>query len=195
MKIVLLYSGGLDSTTMLYEYLQQGHHVHCLAVDYGQTHIREVSAAYAIATEHGCTHELVDIDPAPFSGNSLTTGGVGVVVPNRNMFFLSIAAAVALRDGYDAVAIGCNASDYDLWPDCRPKFLDAMQAALFACDNRQITLLRPYVRETKLDIVKRALAAGVPIERTWSCYAGGTAPCGECEACVGRREALFLAGA
>lgn len=196
MKVVLLYSGGLDSTVLLYSLLNDGHEPHCVTMDYQQRHAREIGAAAAITAELGIGHEIISIDPSIFGSTVLTNhGSANLIVPNRNAVLLSTAGAIALRDDRDAVAIACHGGDHDIWPDCRPPFMDAVQQMLFACDDRRIHLLRPFIRSTKLDIVKMGMKLGVPFDKSWTCYAGKDEPCGICVACIGRREALFLAGA
>lgn len=193
-KTVLLFSGGLDSTVMLYDLLNQGHEVQALCVDYGQSHRREMDSAKAITDKLDVRMETTQLDSKLFTGSLLTGSADNVVVPNRNAVLLSIAGSVAVRDGLDAVGIACHGGDYLLWPDCRPIFMDAMQQVLFKCDERQISLLRPFIRQTKIDIVRLGHSLGVPFEMTWTCYTGGDEPCGTCVSCVGRREAFLLAG-
>jgi 7-cyano-7-deazaguanine synthase len=193
-KMVLLFSGGLDSTVLLYDLINQGHYVQALCVDYGQSHRREMESAVAITDKLNIRLETTALDPALFTGSLLTGSDENVIVPNRNAVLISLAGAVAVRDGLDYVAIACQAGDYALWPDCRPNFMEAMFNALSRCDPRQIKLLYPFVRKTKLDIVRLGYSLGVPFELTWTCYAGGESPCGTCVACLGRREAFLLAG-
>lgn len=157
-----------------------------------------MDVAKKLAEARDVPYETVNIDASVFGVTALTGEGARtseVIVPNRNAIFLSMATGLAIRDGADAVAIGCHGGDHDIWPDCRVPFLDAMAQVLLVCHTRRIQLLRPFVRMTKLDVTRQALQLGVPIGETWTCYRGGETPCGICVACVGRREALFLAGA
>ncbi len=190
-RCVLAYSGGLDSTVLLYKLIDEGYEVTPLAFDYGQTHVKELGAAHRICADLGI--ELIEavLPDAPFRGSSLTEGE-GVVVPNRNMVFLALAGALAESIGASEVAFAVQAGDYDTWPDCRPAFAEAMFTALQKATEGRVRLLYPFIRKTKLDIVKIGLRLSVPFDLTWSCYAGGDEPCGECPACLGRREALFL---
>lgn len=191
--IVALHSGGIDSTVLLYELLDAGHHVVTVGFNYGQHHVRELDAAEGIARELGVTSYRF---PLPAIGGSTLTDTEGtVVVPGRNLLMLSMAASLAMRIGAETVAIACHSGDHALFPDCRPGFLDAAHAAIWAGSDRRVRLMRPYVHLGKLDIVRRGIDLGVPLDRTWSCYTGGTEPCGECLACRERREALMLAGA
>lgn len=191
--IVLCYSGGIDSTVLLYELRHQGHEVRAVGFDYGQTHVRELSAAYAITKQLGV--EFITVDLPTIWGSSLTDGTGGVVVPNRNMIMIAMAGSLAMAAGAEAVAIACHRGDHALFPDCRPRFLDPTAEALMAATGRRVRLLRPFTHWSKLEIIQRGLQLGVPFERTWSCYEGGTEPCGECLACRERREALLVGGA
>jgi len=195
-EVVLLYSGGIDSTVLLYDLLSQGERVRTFAIDYGQTHRRELVAAERIAELAGVIHHhRAHLDPTPFLGSALTGGEGGVVVPNRNMVLIALAGALAESVGAGGVAVACHAGDYDLFPDCRPAFLEEAFRTLSKATDHRVTLRYPYVRTSKLDIVRRGLDLKVPFDLTWSCYTGGEEPCGECLACRERREALFLAGA
>ena len=136
-------------------------------------------------------------------------------VPIRNTFFVTLAAAaleswiLALieRDGADpaslhpAIYVGANAIDYSGYPDCRPEFYEAMEEVLFrgsklgAQYGVAIRLETPIIRMTKADIVRHGIALGAPLELTWSCYAGGNAPCGTCDSCLLRAAGFADAGA
>jgi 7-cyano-7-deazaguanine synthase len=102
---------------------------------------------------------------------------------------------VAERDGDNEVAIGVQAGDWERWADCRPAFVSAMFEALRIATEGRVRVRAPYQRTSKLDVIRRGRDLGVPFELTWSCYRDGEEPCGECPACLGRREALYLAGA
>ena len=216
MKVVSLFSGGLDSTTLAYLLREQGHELRLLSVNYGQRHYRELNAAQAIAYELGyadeggivawATGHLKGID-FTLDGSSQTNGGIEVpeghyaeesmkatVVPNRNMLLLATATAWAISTGSDAVAYGAHAGDHAIYPDCRPQFVAAMAAVMKLCDYKPIELLAPFISLTKADIVKLGAELAVPFEKTWSCYQGGDIHCGRCGTCVERIEAFQLAG-
>lgn len=190
--IIALHSGGIDSTVLLYELRDAGHEVRTLGFDYGQRHVRELDAAEAIAAELGVAHHRVPLPPLP--GSVLTDGSGTVVVPGRNLLMIAVATSFAMASGAETVALATHAGDHALFPDCRPGFLDAASAAIMVASERRVRLMRPYVHLGKLDIVRRGMGLGVPFERTWSCYLGGTEPCGDCLACRERREAMLLAG-
>ena len=209
MKAVLILSGGLDSTTLLYDLLDQGYDVSALTFDYHQKHKREIQCAMATCAKLRVPQKIVDIavlgDLAPSSltreewkvpeGHYAEESMKQTVVPNRNMVFLSLAASYAIGIGAQELCYAAHAGDHAIYPDCRPVFVSAMETALHLCDWKDLTLRVPYVRMSKGDIVKKGLALGVDYANTWSCYKGGVRPCGMCGACTERREAFEAAGA
>lgn len=207
MKTYALLSGGIDSTVLVQELLVQGDEVNAIAFDYGQRHQRELIAAQHVASHLGAHLDILDIGEvgALLRGSSQTDPQVNVpdghytdasmrvtVVPNRNMFMLSIAAAVAQAAGARFIAYAAHAGDHAIYPDCRPDFVVAMNAALREAGT-EVNLLAPFISLTKTDIVKRGHLYGAPLELTWSCYRGGRLHCGRCGTCVERREAFALA--
>jgi 7-cyano-7-deazaguanine synthase len=209
-QAVILLSGGLDSTVLLYHLLAEGMQVLALSVDYGQRHRRELEAARAIASRAGVEHRVADLSAITglLGGSALTSAEIEVplghyedetmkatVVPNRNMLLLALATAWAISTGSDAVAYAAHSGDHAIYPDCRPEFAEAMAQAISLCDWHSVTLLRPFVGMTKAEIVRRGVELGAPLEMTWSCYQGKTVHCGACGTCVERREAFVLAGA
>lgn len=116
------------------------------------------------------------------------------VVPNRNMIMLSVAAGWAISQGFDQVAFGAHSGDHAIYPDCREEFAEAVDRAMSLADWHRVRLVRPFVRMTKADIVKRGADLHVPFQSTWSCYKGAAQQCGRCGTCVERREAFYLAG-
>jgi len=208
-KAVLILSGGLDSTTLLYDLLNQGYDVSALTFDYHQKHKREILCAKATCAKLRVPQKIVDIsvlgELAPSSltrrewdvpeGHYAEESMKQTVVPNRNMVFLSLAASYAIGIGAQELCYAAHAGDHAIYPDCRPVFVSAMETALHLCDWKDLMLRVPYVRMSKGDIVKKGLALGVDYANTWSCYNGGERPCGKCGACTERREAFLEAGA
>lgn len=209
MKIVIIYSGGLDSTVLLYHLLEAGHTPHALSIDYGQRHRCELEAATQICGACGVPHANADLSAIQplLAGSSLTSPDIEVaeghyteetmkstVVPNRNMIFLALATGHALSIGADQVAYAAHSGDHAIYPDCRNEFADAMAAAMALADWKAVELSRPFVDWTKADIVRRGAELGVPFAQTWSCYKGGDVHCGRCGTCIERREAFDLAG-
>jgi 7-cyano-7-deazaguanine synthase len=207
-NVIVLHSGGIDSTTLLYTLRAQGHAVRGISFDYGQRHRRELIAAGQICTNLGIEHRVADLatlrpllagsaltDDIPIPTGHYTAESMKVtVVPNRNMIMLSVAIGWAVSVSAEAVAYAAHAGDHAIYPDCRPEFAEAMDAAAALCDWRPIRLLRPFVALSKTDILRRGHELGVPFELTWSCYQGGDQHCGRCGTCTERREAFRLAG-
>jgi len=209
MKTVLVYSGGLDSTVLLYDLIHTEERVLALTVDYGQRHRREVEHAKRICGRLNVHHRLADLRAIRhlLAGSSQTSASVDVpeghyteesmkatVVPNRNMIMLAVAAGWATAEGCDRVAFAAHSGDHAIYPDCREPFVAAMGLALEMAGWHKVDVHAPYLALTKEEIVGRGVALGVPFAETWSCYKGGTRHCGKCGTCVERREAFGLYG-
>lgn len=210
---IALLSGGLDSATAAALAMKAGFRVIGLSFDYGQRHRRELDAAVDIANALNLAeHHTIKVDLAMWGGSSLTdhaqtlpTNGVepGIIpstyVPGRNTVFIAIGLSLAEAQGADRLVLGVNAVDYSGYPDCRPDYLEAFQdlADLSSRAGREghgPKLWAPLVEWSKQKIAEEALHLGVPIESTWSCYSGGDVPCGVCDSCRIRDEALLAAG-
>lgn len=196
-KFIHLFSGGLDSTVLLYELLDQGAQVHCLLFKYGQRHVKELRYAKSTCGKLRVPFEVIELPTEVFSRSSLTSKegylvGKPTIVPNRNMVMLSIAASWALSHGATAITWAANVDDAAVYPDCRVEFYQALNSALRICDPRRMEIHAPYLTggRTKRQVVQRGMELGVPFEETWSCYAGGDHPCGTCGACLTREAAL-----
>jgi 7-cyano-7-deazaguanine synthase len=210
---VVLASGGLDSTTLVYHLWDQGVSVRMLSVDYGQLHRRELEYAREAAGSLGLDHDVVDLRQVGvlLRGSALTDPAVPVpdghyehesmratVVPNRNALMLDLAVAVAVTTRSEAVAFAAHGGDHAVYPDCRAEFVAAFAASArtanegFLPDGFEV--LAPFLRCDKAEIVRIGALLGVPFERTWSCYKGGLEHCGTCGTCTERREAFLLAG-
>jgi len=208
-KTVLIYSGGIDSTVLLYDLLNSGHDVQALSVNYGQRHSKELDCAKSLCKQLNVEHHVADLTALNplLSGSSLTSPHVQVpeghyedesmkatVVPNRNMILLSIATGWAMSTGASSVSYAAHSGDRAIYPDCREEFADAMNSVMEIAGWDKVSLNRPFSSLTKADIVKLGDELGVPFEQTWSCYKGGQVHCGVCGTCVERREAFQLAG-
>lgn len=195
MKFIHLFSGGLDSTVLLYDLLHQEAHVHCLLFNYGQKHVKEIDHAERICDHLNVPYDRVVLAPKVFYRSTLTnrTGeliGRDTIVPNRNMVMISIAASYALSFGGTAVTWAANADDAEVYPDCRYEFFKAINEALRIADNRRMEVHAPYIQRSKKQIVEIGRTLNVPFESTWSCYTGKVEPCGKCGACIERDKAL-----
>jgi 7-cyano-7-deazaguanine synthase len=209
MRTIVIHSGGLDSTTLLYHLRAEGHELKALSVDYGQRHReQEHAAAETVCRFLGIERRVVDLRSLVglFGKNALTADAavpegayaadtIGITtVPNRNMVMLSIGIAWAASLGFDAVAFGAHGGEHTNYPDCQPPFAEAMDRAAQVCDFKPIRVLAPFVSWRKADIVRRGAELGVAFEQTWSCYRGGDVHCGMCGTCVDRRTAFIAAG-
>lgn len=208
MKVVIILSGGMDSTVLLYAYLREGHEVEALSFNYGQRHSKELFHAEEICKSLNVPHKVVDLSHIKnlLQGSSLTSdipvpeghyaeeSMKATVVPNRNMIMLSIAAGYAISIKAKILAYAAHAGDHTIYPDCRPEFAEIMRAAFKRCDWHSLELETPFVQLKKSDLAKLGSDLGVPFEKTWSCYKGGEIHCGKCGTCVERIEAFKDAG-
>jgi 7-cyano-7-deazaguanine synthase len=210
-RAVVLLSGGLDSTTALYWAKAKGYQPLALCASYGQRHSRELRSARAVAKAAGAPlHEvklplswlassaLVDkkqkLPDLPLS--KIGTGGIpSTYVPGRNTILLALGVSLADAEGARAVVLGNNALDFSGYPDCRPAFISAFAAVARLGTRNAPEILAPLQRLDKEAIVRLALKLRAPLELTWSCYAGGTRPCGRCDSCKLRAKGFALAGA
>jgi 7-cyano-7-deazaguanine synthase len=200
MHTILLLSGGLDSTTLLYELLHRQENVAPIGFDYGQRHRRELDAAHDVCARFGFPYvvyrmpNVQSVKPPIPDGHYADESMKATVWPNRNMVMLSIAAAVAVDMGFNGVAYAAHGGDHTIYPDCRPEFVNLMREAILAGNWHKVVLEAPFINRTKAQIVKRGAQLGVPFHLTWSCYRGGDVHCGTCGTCTERREAFQLAG-
>ncbi len=213
-RAVVLLSGGLDSATCLALAARAGARVLALTIDYGQRHARELEAARRLAGAWGAArHIVLPLDLRAFGGSALTgempvpkeglRPGIPVTyVPARNTVFLAVALAWAEAAGAGDLVIGVNALDYSGYPDCRPAFIAAFET-LAALATRagvegemRYRVHAPLIALTKGGIVRAALAAGLDVSMTWSCYdpTPDGRHCGLCDACRLRRKGFTEAG-
>ena len=213
-KAIVLFSGGLDSTTCLYWALAQGYACETLTVSYGQKHEREVRAAKEIADKLGVKQHFVTLDFPWLASSSLVDGKQEIpdlpmeeiesgkipstYVPGRTLVFLSIAASLMDSLHADAIVAGPNAIDFSGYPDCTPMFFKSASEAINRGTEQGVTkgveVLAPLMDLSKEDIVKLGVKLGVPFELTWSCYSGGEKPCGHCDSCKLRARGFAEAG-
>lgn len=205
MKAVILLSGGLDSSTVLYQARADGYDCYALSFDYQQRHRRELEAARDIARFVGVReHQVVSFDLRLWGGSALTDNLIDLpsdrsltemgqtipitYVPARNTIFLSFALGYAEAIAAAKVYIGVNAVDYSGYPDCRPDYIQAMQEVFRlgtkqGLEGKAIEIVAPLINLKKTEIIQLGNSLGVPWEKTWSCYAGGEKACGVCDSC------------
>lgn len=203
---IIILSGGMDSTTLLYEY--QDRIARAITFDYGSNHAkREIPCAEYHCRLLGIPHQIIPLPFFSFFHSSLLEGADAIpeggyqeesmkstVVPFRNGIMLSIAAGLAESDGLKNILIANHFGDHAIYPDCRRNFIEAMREAIQAGTYEGITILAPYTDITKDEIARHGAALGVDYSRTYSCYKGGENHCGKCGTCVERKEAFLLAG-
>lgn len=204
---LLILSGGMDSSTMFYEYKDRI----SLAVtfDYGSNHNkREAACARRLCELTGVEFMLIPLDfMAKYFKSSLLEGADAIpeghyedsnmkstVVPFRNGIMLSIACGIAASRGLKNVMIANHGGDHTIYPDCRDNFIKAMAEAMRLGTFEEIRLSAPYTSITKTDIARIGKRLGLDYSLTYSCYKGGEKHCGRCGTCVERKEALEQAG-
>lgn len=218
-KALVLFSGGLDSTTLLAMAVERfgADRVFALSIFYGQRHGKEVEAARAVASRFGVQQRFLDLEAvfadsdcallahssegvpqATYAEQLHESGGapVSTYVPFRNGLFLSSAASVALSLGCTVLLYGAHHDDWagNAYPDCSVEFVEAMDRAIREGTGGELRLEAPFVTWSKADIVREGLKLDVPYELTWSCYEGGERPCGACGTCLDRARAFALNG-
>lgn len=218
-KALVLFSGGVDSTTCLALAIDKygAENVTALSVYYGQKHSKELEAARKIKDYYNV--ELIDLDLSKmfeYSDCSLLSGSeeeiphesyseqikktdgkpVSTYVPFRNGLFLASAASIALSLGCEIIYYGAHSDDAagSAYPDCSAEFNAAMNEAIYLGSGKQVRITAPFVNMSKAQVVKRGVELGVPYEMTWSCYEGGDKMCGVCGTCRDRKAAFLANG-
>lgn len=204
---LLVLSGGMDSTTLLYE--RKNEIALAVSFDYGSNHNgREIPFAKFHCEKLGIEHLTIPLkfmhdyfkssllsgaDAIP-EGNYANENMKSTVVPFRNGIMLSVAAGLAESRGLTKVMMANHFGDHDIYPDCRKEFVDAMSQAMSAGTYANITIDAPYTLISKADIARKGKVLGLDYGQTWSCYKGGKAHCGKCATCLERKAALAEAG-
>ena len=204
---VIIVSGGMDSITLLYNHKDEialG-----ISFDYGSNHnAREIPFAKMHCERLGIKHITINLDfMHQYFKSSLLDGAEAIpeghyaddnmkstVVPFRNGIMLSIAIGIAESNNLDQVFIANHGGDHTIYPDCRPEFINAIDAAATAGTYNNVKVVAPYTKITKSDIARIGKKLGIDYTETWSCYKGGRVHCGKCGTCVERKEALAEAG-
>ena len=204
---LIALSGGVDSTTLLYEYREE---VACaVGFDYGSKHnAREIAAAKAICRELEIPYLIIPLAfiEEYFRSDLLLSGGEmqlgdyseenmsSTVVPFRNGIMLSVLAGLAESRDLQRVLIANHFGDHAIYPDCRESFVKPMGEAITAGTSNGVKLVAPYTALTKTEIVARGTRLGVPYGKTYSCYQGGERHCGRCGTCRERHDAFVANG-
>ncbi len=203
-KAIVVYSGGMDSFTLLNKTHHQGFEIHALSFDYGQRHVKELQVAASVCRELGVSHQVVNITSinALIGGSSLTDeidvpeghyeeeSMKSTVVPNRNMILLSLAVGYATSLGANKVFYGAHSGDHAIYPDCRPEFVHRMNDVCAIANYEPVEIVTPYIDQSKIEILNDGLGMGLDYSKTWTCYNGREKSCGKCGACQERLEAF-----
>lgn len=215
MKAMVLFSGGVDSTTCLGIAVDKygAENVVALSIAYGQKHTKEIECSQKIAQHYGVEHLYLDLGKIfQYSNCSLlshsdqeiptesyakqiekTDGApVSTYVPFRNGLFLSSAASIALSKGCEVIYYGAHSDDAagNAYPDCSDAFNKAINEAIYIGSGNQLKVEAPFIGLTKAQVVKKGLELKVPYELTWSCYMCEDKPCGVCGTCLDRAKAF-----
>ena len=203
----IIVSGGMDSITLLYDHKDEialG-----ISFDYGSNHnAREIPFAKMHCERLGIKHITINLDfMHQYFKSSLLDGAEAIpeghyaddnmkstVVPFRNGIMLAIAIGIAESNNLDQVFIANHGGDHTIYPDCRPEFINAIDAAATAGTYNNVKVIAPYTKITTSDIARIGKRLGIDYAETWSCYKGGEVHCGKCGTCVERKEALAEAG-
>ncbi len=219
MKALVLFSGGVDSTTCLALAVKKygRENVVALSVSYGQKHVKEIEASQNIASYYQVEHLFLDLSRIfqysdcsllshssaqiphhSYADQQKETGDkpVSTYVPFRNGLFLSSAASIALSKDCGVIYYGAHRDDAagNAYPDCSEDFNRAMGEAIRLGSGDQLHIEAPFVNMSKAEVVRTGLELGVPYELTWSCYEGQDRPCGKCATCIDRAEAFAKNG-
>ncbi|MGQ7243834.1 7-cyano-7-deazaguanine synthase QueC [Salinicola sp. V024] len=207
--VVVIYSGGMDSYTVLHRAIREGYDVHALSFHYGQRHARELDVASRVCADLGLSHRVVDIRAIhELIGNSaLTDSGrampkadyaednlADTVVPNRNMILLSLAIGYAVNVKAPICFYGAHGGDHVLYPDCRPAFVERMNDVSAIANFEAVSIEAPYLHSDKAQILADGIEMGLDYADTWTCYLGQEVACGECGSCRERLNAFAELG-
>ena len=218
-KAMVLFSGGIDSTTCLALAIEKygKENVIPLSISYGQKHEKEVEAARKILEYYGIkgmemdltsifaysncsllTHSQEEIPEASYGEQLAQTGGapVSTYVPFRNGLFLSCAASLALSLDCQVIYYGAHMDDAagNAYPDCSQAFYESMDQAVWEGSGKALHIEAPFINKNKARIVAKGLELEVPYQLTWSCYEGKERPCGVCGTCIDRQKAFEANG-
>ncbi|GAA6173659.1 7-cyano-7-deazaguanine synthase QueC [Colwellia sp. KU-HH00111] len=203
-KVVVIYSGGMDSFTVLNRALKDGKEVFALSFDYGQRHVKELTCARNVCASLKVKHKVIDISAINqlLAGSSLTDNidipeghyeadnMKSTIVPNRNMILLSLAVGYAVSVGAAQVYYGAHSGDHAIYPDCRPEFVQKMNDVCQIANYESVDIFSPYLTVNKTAILTDGLSMGLDYSNTWTCYNGREKACGKCGACQERLEAF-----
>jgi 7-cyano-7-deazaguanine synthase len=196
-KVVVLHSGGMDSSVCLLLAKEQGHEVVSLGISYGEPLRVELDYAARLCDRFGVQRTVLHIEwdkpvrsiPTDRAIDEMSDGVSPAFLPARNVVFLSLACAEAAGKGASEVWIGVNALDFSGYPDCRPEFIDAFQRMIVEAMLDAPKIVAPLISMSKREIALEACRLGLRKDDTWSCYqpvisSQKVEPCHRCDACI-----------
>ena len=203
-SVVVIYSGGMDSFTVLNRAIKLGFRVFPITFNYGQRHVKEIEYAVDVCLKLNLEHKVIDITSINqlLKGSSLTSdidipeghyeadNMKSTVVPNRNMILLSLAVGYAVSIGASKVFYGAHSGDHSIYPDCRPEFVKKMNDVTAIANYEKVEIVTPYLDKNKAGILGDGLIMELDYSKTWTCYNGRDKACGKCGSCVERLEAF-----
>ena len=210
-KALCIMSGGMDSTLSAYMVKNEGYEIIAVHFNYAQrTQIKELECFNKVCEDLNVQNKYVlDLDFFKQLGASALTDenleiptsgiekGVPITyVPFRNGIFLSMAAAIAEKEGAKVISIGVVEEDSSGYPDCRQSYIKSMEQSinLGTKETTKIKIHMPLVNLKKSQIVQKSLEFNVPLYLTWSCYKNEDKACGVCDSCRLRLNGFKVAG-
>ena len=211
-KALVLFSGGLDSTTMLAMVKSDGYEITALTIDYNQRHVSEIEFSKKSLSQLQINKQIIfDLDLSKIGGSALTDNIPVPIdsndnipttyVPARNTIFLSLASSFAERLNISDIFIGANIIDYSGYPDCRPEFMKSFEKTInlgtkLGVEGSHIRIHTPLIKMTKAEIIRKGHSLGVDYSLTLSCYnpTDSGLACGKCDSCKFRKDGFKDAG-
>ena len=211
-KALVLFSGGLDSTTMLAMVKSDGYEITALTIDYNQRHVSEIEFSKKSLSQLQINKQIIfDLDLSKIGGSALTDNIPVPIdsndnipttyVPARNTIFLSLASSFAERLNISDIFIGANIIDYSGYPDCRPEFIKSFEKTInlgtkLGVEGSHFRIHTPLIKMTKAEIITKGHSLGVDYSLTLSCYnpTDSGLACGKCDSCKFRKEGFKDAG-
>ena len=211
-KALVLFSGGLDSTTMLAMVKSNGYEITALTINYNQRHVSEIDFSKKSLSQLQINKQIIfDIDLSKIGGSALTDNIPVPInsndnipttyVPARNTIFLSLASSFAERLNISDIFIGANIIDYSGYPDCRPEFIKSFEKTInlgtkLGVEGSHIRIHTPLIKMTKAEIIRKGHSLGVDYSLTLSCYnpTDSGLACGKCDSCKFRKDGFKNAG-
>ena len=211
-KALVLFSGGLDSTTMLAMVKSDGYEITALTINYNQRHVSEIEFSKKSLSQLQINKQIIfDLDLSKIGGSALTDNIPVPIdsndnipttyVPARNTIFLSLASSFAERLNISDIFIGANIIDYSGYPDCRPEFIKSFEKTIslgtkLGVEGSHFRIHTPLIKMTKAEIIKKGHSLGVDYSLTLSCYnpTDSGLACGKCDSCKFRKDGFKDAG-